>query len=350
MATVAALGDHFVLPELFEHAIRDRVSEALDFRSLKLPWPQVPFGAVGSVVEASGTEEEVIEAISGATIAVTQLAPFTKAVFDSAPDLKLVSVCRGGPVNVDLDAATASKTLVTFAPGRNAQAAAEFTIGAMLTAMRRISDGSAALHRGEWRGDYYSYPMAGMELHGNTVGVIGFGAIGKIVANIVSAFGAHVLVYDPFLPADAEIPESITRVDLTTVLTQSTVVTVHARQTDESRNLLNAENLSLLPHGAILVNTARGGLLDYSALPALLDSGRLGAVALDVFDHEPPPADWSLLGRENVVVTPHLAGASKQTAERAADIVAKDVAKFILGVTPQYVANPEVLAQFSLTP
>jgi len=349
MATIAALGDHFVLPELFEQAITARVSSPIDFQSVTLPWPQVPFGPVGSVIEASGLEADVIEAVAGATIAVTQLAPFTKKVFDSAPHLKLVSVCRGGPVNVDLDAATASGTVVTYAPGRNARAAAEFTIGMMLAGMRRIGDGNTALHSGEWRGAYYSYPLAGMELSGATVGVIGFGAIGRIVTDILTAFGSEVLVYDPFMPDGSTLPGSVTQVDLVTLLSRSSVVTLHARLTDESKNMLNADNLSLLPEGAVLVNTARGGLLDYSALPQLLDSGRLGAVALDVFDLEPPPHSWPLLGRDNVIVTPHLAGATRQTAERAAAIVADDVAKFMLGHTPQHVANPEVLAQFELT-
>lgn len=252
-------------------------------------------------------------------------------------------------MNVDLDAATQSGTLVTYAPGRNARAAAEFTVGMMLAAMRRIGDGNTALHHGEWRGDYYTYPSAGMELSGSTVGIIGLGAIGRLVADIVSAFGANILVHDPYLNDNAELPASMARVDLDILLSRSQVVTIHARLTNESRNLLNARNLSLLPEGAILVNTARGGLLDYEALPALLDSGKLGAIALDVFDEEPPPANWPLLGRDNVVVSPHLAGATKQTAERAASIVADDVAKFILGATPHHVANPEVLAQFQLT-
>ncbi len=349
MVTVATLGDNFVLPELFENALLHRVTEPLEFRSLILPWPQVPFGSVGSVIEASGREDEVISVLSGAKIAVTQLAPFTRKVFEASPDLKLVSVCRGGPVNVDLNAATASGTLVTYAPGRNARAAAEFTVGVMLAAMRRIGDGNTALHRGEWRGDYYAYPMAGMELHANTVGVIGFGAIGQIVTDILLAFGAKVLVCDPFLPEGAQLPKAVSRVDLDTLLSESKVVTLHARLTKDSQNMLTAENLKLLPQGAVLVNTARGGLLDYSALAGLLESGHLGAVALDVFDEEPPPPLWPLLGKENVILTPHLAGATKQTAERAADIVADDIARFILGKTPQYLANPEVLAQLSLT-
>jgi D-3-phosphoglycerate dehydrogenase / 2-oxoglutarate reductase len=331
MVTVATLGDNFVLPELFEKALLHRVTEPLDFRSLILPWPQVPFGPVGSVVEASGQEEEVISVLKGAKIAVTQLAPFTRRVFEASPDLKLVSVCRGGPVNVDLEAA------------------AEFTVGVMLAAMRRIGDGNTALHRGEWRGDYYAYPMAGMELQANTVGVIGFGAIGQIVTDIVLAFGAEVLLYDPFLPKGTRLPDAVSHVDLDTLLSRSKVVTLHARLTEDSQNMLTAENLKLLPQGAVLVNTARGGLLDYSALAGLLESGHLGAVALDVFDEEPPPPLWPLLGKENVILTPHLAGATKQTAERAADIVAEDIARFILGKTPQYLANPEVLAQLSLT-
>ncbi len=349
MVRIAAVGDNFVLPQLFEDALARHALSGVSFHHTTLPWPQVPFGSVGSVHEASGDEDDTIAAVQGAEIAMTQLAPFTRAVFDSTPDLRLVSVCRGGPVNVDLAAATDAGVVVSFAPGRNAQAAAEFSVGMMLAAMRKIGDGNTALHRGTWRGEFYSYSHAGMELAGNTVGVIGFGAIGRLVTDMVLAFGAKVLVFDPYLDGSTVPPEGVTLVDLETLLSSSRVVTVHARLSEESAQMLNASTLSLLPGGSVLVNTARGGLLDYSALPALLDSGQLGAVALDVFDEEPPPLSWPLLGRDNVLLTPHLAGATQQTAERAASILAADVARFIAGQSPEHVANPEVLAQLSLT-
>jgi D-3-phosphoglycerate dehydrogenase len=232
--------------------------------------------------------------------------------------------------------------MVSFAPGRNAQAAAEFTVGMMLTAMRRIADASRALHLGEWRGEYYSFENAGMELNGNIVGIVGFGAIGRIVSGIVRAFGAEVLIYDPYLDAEAQLPDGVSAVDLDTLMSRSRVVTLHARLSPESHHMINRENLSLLPDGAVLVNTARGGLLDYEPLPEMLAKGHLGAIALDVFDIEPPPADWPLMGLDNVVLAPHLAGATRQTAERAAHIVAQDVARFLHGESINHLANPEV--------
>lgn len=349
MVRIASVGDNFVLPHLLEGALAKHDVTDASFQHTTLPWPQVPFGPVAGVEEASGSEEEVIAAVRGAEVAMTQLAPFTRAVFDSSPDLRMVSVCRGGPVNVDLSAATDAGVVVSFAPGRNAQAAAEFSFGMMLAAMRKIGDGNTALHQGKWRGEFYTYSHAGMELAGNTVGVIGFGAIGRLVTNMVLAFGARVLVFDPYLKNTATVPKDVGVVDLETLMKGSRVVTVHARLSEESVLMLNASTLSLLPRGSVLVNTARGGLLDYAALPALLDSGQLGAVALDVFDEEPPPRSWPLLGRDNVLLTPHLAGATQETAERAASILAADVARFISGQTPEHVANPEVLAQLSLT-
>lgn len=343
MVSIAAIGDNFVLPQLFETATRDAIPDApLSFRNATLPWPQVPFGDVGGVFEASGDEETVIDAVADSEIALTQLAPFTKRVFDECTNLRLVCVSRGGPVNVDLEAATAAGVSVSFAPGRNAQAAAEFSVGMMLAAMRRVADASAALHRGEWRGEYYSFENAGMELHGNTVGIVGFGAIGRIVAGIVRAFGANVLIFDPYLDASSSLPEGMTPVSLQDLMSRSRVVSLHARLTKESKHLIDRDALELLPDGAVLVNTARGGLLDYEPLPELLGSGKLSALALDVFDVEPPPKDWPLLGMSNVVIAPHLAGATKQTAERAATIVAQDVARFLAGEPLENLANPEV--------
>lgn len=349
MIQILVAGDHFVLPKLFIAAITER-SRSHDprFTELVLPWPNVPFGAIGNVIEASGSIEETIASLAGVEIAVTQMAPFTPDVFAGAPELKMVGVCRGGPVNVDLQAATDAGIIVSFAPGRNAQAAAEFAIGLMLAAMRRITNGDAELHHGNWRGDFYTFGNAGIELSGSTVGLIGYGAIGHIVARILLAFGATVLVYDPFADSAKMAADGVTVTSLERLLSSSRVVSLHARLTNESRHMLNAENLQLLPRGAVLVNSARGGLLDYAPLPEMLRSGALGAVALDVYDIEPPPVAWPLLNMPNVVLAPHLAGATQQTAIRAASIIAGEVDRYLNGLTPEYVANPEVLSRFSL--
>lgn len=346
MTHILLAGDHFVSPDLFRRAILQHIEHAsnVTFSELTLRWPLEPFGRVGDVDEASGTVAELIDAAVDADIVVTQMAPFTSEVFSSSPGLRMIGVCRGGPVNVDLLAATASGVVVSYAPARNAQAAAEFAVGLMLAAMRRIPLADSELKLGNWRGDYYTYQNAGLEFGGSTVGLIGYGAIGRLVARALSAFGASVITYDPYADPNAISADGVELVGLDELLSRSSIVSLHARLSEETHHLLNAANLSLLPHGAVLVNSARGGLLDYEPLPDLLRSGRLGALALDVYDIEPPPVDWPLFRAPNVVLSPHLGGATRQTAERAAAIVARDVSSFLSGQVPEHVANPDVLA------
>lgn len=347
MTKVLAAGDHFVAPELFVDALGAHAGgHDLEFAELKLPWPVEPFGPVGGVREASGTEQQVLEVLDGAVVATTQMAPFTAEVLGKSPELKFLGVCRGGPINVDLPAATDAGVIVSYTPGRNAAGAAEFAVGMILAALRRIPASDAELKQGNWRGDYYAYDNAGVELAGSTVGLVGYGAIGRIVARVLHAFGARVQVADPFVRPEEAEHDGVRLVGLDELLRTSFVVSLHARLTAETEHLLNADNLALLPEGAVLVNSARGGLLDYAPLPGLLKSGRLGALAVDVYDIEPPPREWPLFDAPNVITTPHLGGATRQTAHRAADIVAGDVARFLDGRRPRYVANPEVLARF----
>jgi len=346
---ILCAGDFFVLPELFENAIRERMpSHPFEFTHIKTQWPMEPFRDIDGVFEASGNVSELIEKLQGVEIAATHLAPFSAEVFKNAPNLKMVGVCRGGPVNIDVNAATEAGVLISYAPGRNAQAAAEFAIALMLAAMRRITRGDADLHKGIWRGDFYSYEKTGIEISGSTVGLIGYGAIGKIVAKILIAMGAHVIVFDPYTNKALMAADGVESVELDYLLKNSSVVSLHARLTSDSKHILSEENMKLLPEGAVIVNSARGGLMDYKPLPDLLRSGRIGALALDVYDVEPPPNDWPLLGIENVVLAPHLAGATKQTAWRAANIIADEIELFLDGRVPQFVANKEILSTFSL--
>jgi D-3-phosphoglycerate dehydrogenase len=340
MTTILSAGDHFVWPSQFTAALKSAVGESvpLDITELMLPWPIEPFGAVENVHEASGTVDDLIGALRGVEVAVTQMAPFSARVFEQCPDLRLIGVCRGGPVNVDLDAATAAGVIVTNAPGRNAQAAAEFTVGLMLAAMRHLPAMHEEMRDGVWRGDHYTYENAGVELNGETVGLVGLGSISRIVARILQAFGATVIATDPF----ADPLDGVELVELDELLRRSGIVSLHARLTPETHQMIDAARLEQMQPGAILVNTARGGLLDHDPLPDLLRSGRLGGLALDVYDVEPPPADWPLLSAPNVVLTPHLAGATRKTADRAAAIIADEVKRFLSGQACRYIVNPEV--------
>lgn len=335
-------GDDLVLNRL----LRDDLDAAdpdgaWDVRELALPWPHEPYSAVAEVDEASGSEEQMVDALAGAQVCLTQLAPLTAAILDACPDLELFAISRGGPVNANLAAATAHGVAVTFAPGRNAVATAEYAVGLMLAAMRQIPQSHAGIVAGRWDGRLYAYDATGLELEGTTVGLIGAGAIGSRVSRILQAFGANVVVYDPY--ADPATLPGARLVDLGELLASSRVVSLHARVSDETRGLMDADRIAAMPAGSVLVNCARGALLDHAALAAALRDGHLFAAGLDVFDVEPLPADHPLRGAPNVVMTPHLAGASKATAERASRIVTEEAARWRRGEPPRYCANADVL-------
>ncbi|WP_219543738.1 2-hydroxyacid dehydrogenase [Nonomuraea harbinensis] len=332
---VLAAGDHFVRNDLLAGALRREVTGGLAISELTLPWPVVPFGPVGEVDEASDVEDELIAALRGVEVCVTQMAPLTRRVLDACPDLRLFCVSRGGPVNANLEAATEAGVAVTFAPGRNAVATAEHTMALLLAATRRIPQTHGDLAGGVWRGDYYTYDRVGPELEGSTVGLVGYGAIGRRVARMVEGFGAEVLVYDPYVDVPGQV-------ELDELLRRSRFVSLHARATPETTGMIGAEQLALMPRGSVLVNCARGALLDYDALCDALESGHLFGAGVDVFSEEPIPAGSRLLAAPNLVMTPHLAGASKETAMKAASIVAADVARYARGEPPAHCANPAV--------
>ncbi|MDQ1022863.1 phosphoglycerate dehydrogenase-like enzyme [Streptomyces umbrinus] len=186
------------------------------------------------------------------------------------------------------------------------------------------------------------FEKVGPELAGSTVGIVGYGAIGSRVARILRGFGAQVLVADPFVHADDVSPAEVT--DLADLMRRSTFVTVHARATPETEGLVSRRMIDLMPTGGVLVNCARGSLVDYEAVCDALESGKLFGAAFDVFPREPIPATSRLLTTPNIVMTPHLAGASRQTAFNAASIVASEVAAFLAGRPLAHCANPQVLS------
>jgi D-3-phosphoglycerate dehydrogenase len=341
MRTVSTLlaGDHFVGNDLLATALAGQQGVAFDFRRITLPWPLTPYGRVAEVDEASDAEDELIAALPGVEVAITQMGPFTERVLAAAPDLRFLVCCRGGPVNVNVAAAARRGIAVCSTPGRNAGAAAEHTITLMLGALRNLPRLQRTLADGEWRSDLYAYDECGGELDSATVGLIGYGAIGRRVARVLLAFGAHVLVVDPAIDPTSP-PDGTEAVELAELLRRSDVVSLHARLTDQTRGMIGAEQLALMPRGGVLVNTARGALLDYDATVDALESGQLGSAAFDVFPAEPVPAGARLLTAPNVVMTPHLAGATRQTAHRAASIAADAVAAYLAGREPVGLVRP----------
>ncbi len=338
---ILVAGDHFILPSTFAGAIRAQVKDQdLEFCEYQSPWPGVPFGNIGEVTEASGSEEEVIKALQGVSIYVANHSPLTKKVLEGAPDLRLAVIARGGPTNANVKAATEHGVLVCNAPGRNATATAEHTLSLILSVLRRIPETDAALHRGEWLGRYYEYDQSGLELEGSTAGLIGYGAVGSRVARMLHGFGCDVLVYDPYVTAET-LGGAVEKVEFHELLARSRVVSLHARATAENKGMIGPEQIAMMPEGSVLINCARGSLVQYGAVCDALDSGHLWGAGFDVFPEEPVPANSRLLRTPHLVMTPHIAGASKQTAEKAAKIAAEEVRRYLAGEPLRNCTNPE---------
>jgi D-3-phosphoglycerate dehydrogenase / 2-oxoglutarate reductase len=339
---VAIIGDYFMLPEVFEEKVREACGDAVSIRIRKDNWPDEPmahgysYPGMEGLKEYFGSADGVIDFVGDAEILVTHLAPVSRRVLERLPALRMVAVSRGGPVNIDMKAARDFNVLVVNAPGRNSTAVAEFTIGAILAETRKIRVGHEALRVGTWRGDLYRADVTGRELNELTVGVIGYGNIGTKVVKLLRAFGARILVNDPYVQLSAEdIAAGVKLADFDTILIESDVVTMHARVTKETTGMMNAGAFARMKSGSLFVNTARGPLCDYAALYEALVEGPLGAAMLETFGVEPVPADWPLLQLPNVTLTPHIAGASVRTVTFAAEQAAEEVRRYLAGEGPR---------------
>lgn len=338
---VAIIGDHFMLPEIFRDKLTEIVGGDLDIRSHCNNWPGDPLvhghttPGMDGLKEYFGRADDVVGFVGDAEILITHLAPMTRQMLDRLPALKLIAVSRGGPVNVDLDACRERGVLVVNTPGRNASAVAEFTIGAILTETRKIRVGHEALRRGVWRDDLYRADTTGRELCEMTVGVVGYGAIGRLVVRLLSGFGCRIVVHDPYArlsPDDAAAGVEIVEFEI--LLDRSDVVTLHPKVTPETMGMMNADAFGRMRPGALLVNTTRGSLCDDDALCRALTEGPLGGAMLDTFTTEPAPLDTPLLRLPNVTLTPHIAGASVRTVAYAAEQAAEDVKRYLSGEPP----------------
>ncbi len=242
-------------------------------------------------------------------------------VFERASALRTIARYGVGVDNIDRAAAARHGVIVTNTPGTNHIAVAELAIGLLFALARGIPRMNAQARTGT------PTRLTGWELTGKTLGVIGFGAIGREVARRAHGLGMRVLAHDPWYTGDWEDAQPV---DLPDLLCQARAVSLHCPLTPETASLLNARTLALLPDGAVVINTARGGLIDEDALYAELVSGRLGGAALDVFAHE-PPASSPLLTLDNVIVTPHAGAATVEAVERTGLLAARNCLAVLRG-------------------
>jgi D-3-phosphoglycerate dehydrogenase len=243
-----------------------------------------------------------------------------------APELSLIARAGTGVDNIDVSAATRRGLAVLNAPGANTVSAAEHTMALLLATMRRIPWAAASMRSGQW--DRRSF--AGTELRGKTLGVVGLGRIGAQVASLARAFGMKVIAHDPYLPETRAKELGVELLSIEALLPVADIVSLHLPLTADTKRLMNRERLALMKSTAVLVNTARGGLIDHAALLEALNRGALGGAALDVFDPEPLPADSPLRSCERVLLTPHLAASTPEAQERVAQEICAAVRDALL--------------------
>jgi D-3-phosphoglycerate dehydrogenase len=277
--------------------------------------------------EAVALPPEVTEDLAGFDIIAVQFTPVSRAMIERARDLKVIGVLRGGTENVDVAFATARGITVMNTPGRNARAVAECAMGLILSEVRNIARSHACLKNGQWR---RSFPNSDAipELCGKTVGLVGYGAVGRLMAGYLAAFGSRILAFDPYCKSD---PAPAALVDLPTLLRSSDVISIHARLTPESHHLIGRDELAMMKPNAVLVNTARSGLVDEEALVDALREKRIMGAALDVFDVEPLPPDHPLIGLENATICPHIAGSTIDAFLNSPRMMAGHLARMLGG-------------------
>ena len=295
------------------------------------------FGAL-TLYDRSLTEEDVIGRIGDAEIVILNKAPITERVLAACPGVKLTCVRATGYTVVDCEAARKRGIPVCNVPAYGTAAVAQFTMGLLLELCHRIGEHNLSVHNGDWcrSTDFCYWNTPQMELAGKTMGIIGFGRIGRAVGRLAAAFGMNVLAY-----SRTETPEGqqIGRyVDLDALLQEADIISLHCPLFPETQGIISAAAIGKMKDGAILLNTSRGPLVDEAAVAAALSAGKLRGFAADVVSREPILPDNPLLTAPNCILTPHMAWAPTESRQRILDCTVESIEAFLQG-KPKNVVN-----------
>ncbi|MCP4166946.1 MAG: 2-hydroxyacid dehydrogenase [Chloroflexi bacterium] len=290
------------------------------------------------------SEEALIDLVGDVALLVVEVEQVTAKVIAAAPQLKYIAVCRGVPVNVDVAAATARGIPVLNTPARNADSVADFALGLILVLGRNICRADRHVREYGWHvdGEIPYFHFRGPELAGKTLGLVGCGAIGRGLARRARALGMIVAIYDPYLSQEA-LGDLGQLTSLDPVLSQSDFISLHVPVTPETRGMIGGAELRRMKRSAYLINTARAAIIDEQALFAALQEEQIAGAALDVFWQEPLPPDSPWRELDNVLLTPHLAGASDDVKVHHSAMIVENVRALQQGSRPSRIVNPEVL-------
>ncbi len=294
------------------------------------------------------SEDDLADLMSDADGALVGVMPLTsRSVLERCPKLKVISRLGVGVDSIDLDAATELGILVCNVPGSNTSEVADHAMALMLALTRRVVDAVRTTREGGWGRDRES--MIGLltrarRIAGHTVGIIGFGNIGRAFATRIRGFGpARIIACDPYVEQITADLYGVKLVPLEELLAEADYVTIHCSATDETRHMINKNTLALMKPTALLVNAARGPIIDGAALATALAEGQIEAAALDVTEKEPIDPDDPLLGLPNCIVTPHIAGFSPVFLGQCPIRQAENVTRVLTGEMPHGIANPEAI-------
>jgi D-3-phosphoglycerate dehydrogenase len=306
--------------------------------------------------------ERLSAALADAQVLIAGYEQIDRQVLNVAPNLRIIASVRGAPAaNIDIEAATERGIPVLHTVARTDHGVAEFTLALALALTRHLVpaagwitgrptdfDAGEEPYRSTVWGHAATSPQlafTGYELHGRRLGIVGFGGIGRVVAQKFSGLGMQILVHDPFLAPDVIAAAGAVPVTLDELLPQSAIVTLHARLSASTRGMIGAHELRLMQPSSYLINTGRAGLIDPDALLAALDSGQIAGAALDVFDSEPPSANDRLAAHPKVLATPHLAAWTVEMQQRHTASIVGNLERLRDGGVQINITNPEVLSQ-----
>lgn len=299
------------------------------------------------VVEKQGPEVEIVDPLieaqgQDAELLAGLFIPISSKVMDAMPQLRIAGVARAGVENVNVKEATARGILVFNVMGRNAEAVSDFAVGLLLSECRNIARAHLGIKNGEWR-KKFSNSASVPELKGKTVGLFGFGYIGRLVARKLSGFDVNLLVYDDYVDAAVIQAAGGRAVDKDTLFRESDFISLHGRYIPGTPHPVGAEEFAKMKPTAYLVNTARAGLIDEQAMIATLKAGKIAGAGLDVHSFEPIKPDSELLTLDNVTLTTHIAGTTREALTRSPDLLLEDIASLLAGGPSNFIVNKEVL-------
>lgn len=292
-----------------------------------------------TILPSYQSEADLVKAAESVDAILARTAVISEAVIRASSKLKIVSRHGVGVDNVDLAACTACGVMVTITGDANSQAVSEYAFGSILAAARKIPLANAHVKGGNWDRTLF----VGTEMQGKTLGIVGLGRIGTRLVRQATGFDMDVLAYDPYVTADSLQAENVTLVDLETLIRQADFVSLHMPLTPETRHIIGPAELALMKPSAILVNSARGGLIDEEALYQTLKAKRIAGAVLDVFEDEPLPANHPLTKLDNLICSPHIAGQTAESLVRMSIGAAENILQVFRGEIPAFVVNREVV-------